>query len=111
MQHHPDLKRWMKDKDKASWILDRCGYVTFSTIDGQGFPHPVSIDVISHDGIREILMTTYRSSAKVRHISSNSKAGISFVREADCVSLTGIAEVIMEKNMVLHGKIWDEELD
>ena len=100
MQHHPDLKRWMKDKDKASWILDKCGYVTLSTIDGQGFPRPVAIDVISHDGIKEIWMTTYRNSAKAMHICSNPKAGISFVREADSVSLTGIAEIITDKDML-----------
>lgn len=94
------LKRWMEAEDKASWILDRCGYVTLSTIDEQGFPRPVAVDVIQHDGIRVIWMTTYCSSAKARHISSNSKVGISFVREADCVSLTGIAEVIVEKNML-----------
>lgn len=44
----------MKDVDKASWILDRCGYVTLSTIDEEGFPRPVAIDVISHDGIRKL---------------------------------------------------------
>lgn len=100
MRHHPDLKRWMKDEDKASWIIDRCGYVTLSTIDEQGFPRPVAIDVIQHDGIRVIWMTTYRNSAKAMHIFSNPKAGISFVREADSISLTGTAEVITEKDML-----------
>ena len=100
MQHQPDLKRWMKDEDKASWIIDRCGYVTLSTIDEQGFPRPVAIDVIQHDGIREIWMTTYRNSAKAMHIFSNPKAGISFVREADSISLTETAEVITEKDML-----------
>ena len=88
MRHHPDLKRWMKDEDKTSWIIDRCGYVTLSTIDEQGFPRPVAIDVTQHDGIREIWMTTYRNSAKAMHIFSNPKAGISFVREADSISLS-----------------------
>ena len=95
-----NLKRWMNDEDKATWILDRCGYVTLSTIDEQGFPRPVAIDVISHNGIRELWMTTYRNSEKARHLSSNPKAGISFVREADSVSLIGIAEIITEKNML-----------
>ncbi len=100
MRHHPDPKRWMKDEDKASWIIDRCGYVTLSTIDEQGFPRPVAIDVIQHDGIREIWMTTYRNSVKAMHIFSNPKAGISFAREADSISLTGTAEVITEKDML-----------
>ena len=91
------LKRWMDDEDKASWILDRCGYITLSTIDEDGCPRPVAIDPIAHDGIREIWMTTYRSSAKVRHLKADPKAGISFVREADSVTLTGTAEAITEK--------------
>lgn len=93
-----NLKRWMKDEDKASWILDRCGYVTLSTIDEQGFPRPVAIDVIAHEGIRELWMTTFRYSEKAKHLAVNPKAGISFVREADSVSLTGIAEIVTEKN-------------
>ena len=92
------LKRWMKDEDKASWILDRCGYVTLSTINEEGFPRPVAIDVIAHEGIREIWMTTYRNSTKARHLMVNRKAGISFVREADSASLTGKAEVVTDKD-------------
>ena len=92
------LKRWMKDEDKASWILDRCGYVTLSTINEEGFPRPVAIDVIAHDGIREIWMTTYRNSAKARHLLRNQKAGVAFVREADSESLTGKAEVVTDKD-------------
>lgn len=98
MQLRSDLKRWMKDEDKASWILDRCGYVTLSTINEEGFPRPVAIDVIAHEGIREIWMTTYRNSAKARHLMVNRKAGISFVREADSASLTGKAEVVTDKD-------------
>ena len=45
MKLRPDLKRWMKNEDKASWILDRCGYVILSTINEEGFPRPVAIDV------------------------------------------------------------------
>ena len=98
IRQQPALKRWMKDEYKATWILDRCGFVILSTIDERGFPRPVAIDVISHEGIREIWMTTFRHSEKAKHLAANPKAGISFVREADSVSLTGIAEVITEKD-------------
>ena len=74
------LKRWMKDEDE------------------EGFPRPVAIDVIAHDGIREIWMTTYRNSAKARHLLRNQKAGVAFVREADSASLTGKAEVVTGKD-------------
>ena len=91
-QYLPTLKRWMKAEDKASWILDHTGYVTLSTIDEEGFPRPVAIDVISHVGIKTIWMTTFRNSNKARQLMKSPKAGISFVHEADSVTLTGIAE-------------------
>ena len=90
IEHHQNLKRWMKDVDKSSWILDRCGYVTLSTIDEEGFPRPVAI----------VWMTTFRYSEKAKHLNANPKAGISFVREADCVSLTGTAKIITGKDML-----------
>lgn len=100
------LKRWMRSENQASWILDHTGYVTLSTIDDEGFPRPVAVDVISHDGIKMIWMTTFRNSNKARHIAKNPKAGISFVHEADSVTLTGIAEVITDKT-ILH-ELWKD---
>ena len=96
------LKRWMPVEEKSSWILDRAGYATLSTIMEDGFPRPVSMDVLRHDGIRELWMTTDRRSRKVRHILSSSKAGISFVHEGDSVSLTGNAEIVDDRE-VLRG--------
>lgn len=91
------LKRWLDPLAQASWILDRCGYVTLSTIDEDGFPRPVAVDVLKHEGIKEIWFTTTLSSRKAKNLKINSKAGLSFVREADSVTLTGIAEVITDK--------------
>ena len=105
-QYLPTLKRWLKAEDQASWILDHTGYVTLSTIDEEGFPRPVAIDVIAHDGIKTIWMTTFRNSNKARQLMKNPKAGISFVHEADSVSLTGIAEVITDKT-TLH-EFWKD---
>lgn len=102
----PTLKRWMWPEKQSSWILDHAGYVTLSTIDDEGFPRPVAIDVISHDDMKTIWMTTFRNSSKARHIAKNPKAGISFVYEADSVTLRGIAEVITDKN-VLH-EFWKD---
>ena len=73
------LKRWMPAGQQASWILTQCGYVTLSTVDGNGYPRPVAIDVLRHDGIAALWMTTSLSSEKVKHLRSNPKAGISFV--------------------------------
>lgn len=91
----------MKDEDKASWLLDRCGYATLSIIDEQGFPQSAAINAIPHHEIREIWMAAYRSLVKAAHISSDSKAGISFVREAGSVSLTGKAEARTDENYCL----------
>lgn len=91
------LKRWMPAGQQASWILTQCGYVTLSTVDGNGYLRPVAIDVLRHNGIAALWMTTSLSSEKVKHLRSNPKAGISFVHEADSVTLTGTAEVITDK--------------
>ena len=99
-QYLPTLKRWMKSEDQASWILDHTGYVTLSTIDEEGFPRPVAIDVIAHDGIKTIFMTTFRNSNKARQLMKNPKAGISFVHEADSVTITGTAEIITDTQML-----------
>ena len=92
------LKRWLSMEDKASWILDHVGYVFFSTVSSSGYPRSVAMDVVKHDGVRELWMTTYYGSEKVRHIRENPKAGISFVHEADSVSLTGRVEIIRDEN-------------
>ena len=89
-----NLKRWMPAVQQAAWILDRCGYVILSTIDGNGFPRPVAIDVLRHDGIATLWMTTSLSSEKVKHLRKEPKAGICYVHEADSVTLTGTAEII-----------------
>ena len=54
----------------------------------------VLLRVIAHDGIKTIWMTTFRNSNKARQLMKSPKAGISFVHEADSVTLTGTAEVI-----------------
>ena len=100
------LKRWMRSENQASWILDHTGYVTLSTIDDEGFPRPVAVDVVSHDGVETIWMTTFRNSNKAKHLVTNPKSGISFVHEADSVTLTGIAEVITDKT-ILH-EFWKD---
>lgn len=94
------LKRWMQPEDQASWILEHSGYITLSTIDENECPRPVAIDVIAHDGIKIIWMTTFRNSNKARHIMRNPKAGIFFVHEADSVTITGTAEVITDTQML-----------
>ena len=81
---------------QAAWILDQCGYVTLSTIDENGFPRPVAIDVLRHDGIATLWMTTSLSSEKVKHLRREPKAGICYVHEADSVTLTGTAEIIAD---------------
>ena len=91
-----NLKRWMPAVQQAAWILDRCGYVILSTIDGNGFPRPVAIDVLRHDGIATLWMTTSLSSEKVKHLRKEPKAGICYVHEADSVTLTGTAEIISD---------------
>lgn len=60
---------------QAERMLDKCGYVILSTVNEYGFPRPVAIDVLRHEGISVIWMTTFLSSEKVKHIRKNAKAG------------------------------------
>ena len=100
-----NLKRWMPAVQQAAWILDQCGYVTLSTIDENGFPRPVAIDVLRHDGIATLWMTTSLSSEKVKHLRQNPKAGICYVHEADSVTLTERLKSLQTwKPAVLSGK-------
>lgn len=92
----PTLKRWMPIKQQAVWVLKQCGYVTLSTINEDGFPRPVAIDVLRHNDIETLWMTTLLSSEKVKHIRLNPKAGICFVHEADSVTLTGKIEILTD---------------
>ncbi len=107
-QENPRLKRWMPVIDKASWILDRSGYAVLATLDDEGYPRPAAMDILHHEEIRTLWLTTFRSSEKARHILRDPRAGLSFVHEADSVSLTGKAELITERSALLS--FWDEGL-
>ena len=82
----------MNAKDNSRTSFDRQA-ATYD-IDGNGFPRPVAIDVLRHDGIATLWMTTSLSSEKVKHLRKEPKAGICYVHEADSVTLTGTAEII-----------------
>ncbi len=60
---------------QAEQTLDQCGYVILNTVNEYGFPRPVAIDVLHHDGISVLWMTTYLSSEEVKHIRKNAKRG------------------------------------
>ncbi len=100
--YFPSLKRWMPVVSKASWILERTGYGVLSTINENGFPVPAAVDIIAGKGIRELWMTTFRSSHKVRNIERNPRCGMCFVHEADSISLAGCAEIITDSWHLQH---------
>ena len=59
-----------KDNSRASFDRQAATY----DIDRNGFPpRPVAIDVLQHDGIATLWMTTFLSSEKVKHIRKNAK--------------------------------------
>ena len=72
---HDDRQFLIKQAER---MLDQCGYVVLSTVNEYGFPRPVAIDVLRHDGISVLWMTTYLSSEKIMHIRKNPKAGICY---------------------------------
>lgn len=79
---------------QAERMLDKCGYVVLSTVNEYGFPRPVAIDVLRHEGISVLWMTTFLSSEKVKHIRKNAKAGICYVHDDNSVAMTGIVKIL-----------------
>ena len=84
---------------QAERMLDQCGYVVLSTVNEYGFPRPVAIDVLRHDGISVLWMTTYLSSEKVKHIRKNAKAGICYVHDDNSVAMTGTVKILTDKDI------------
>ena len=85
----------MNAKDNSRTSFDRQA-ATYD-FDKNGFPpRPVAIDVLRHDGIATLWMTTSLSSEKVKHLRKEPKAGICYVHETDSVTLTGTAEIIYD---------------
>ena len=56
-----DNSRTSFDRQAATYDIDRNGFPP---------PRPVAIDVLQHDGIATLWMTTFLSSEKVKHITS-----------------------------------------
>ena len=84
---------------QAERMLDQCGYVVLSTVNEYGFPRPVAIDVLRHDGISVLWMTTYLSSEKVKHIRKNAKAGICYVDNDNSVTMTGAVKILTDREI------------
>ena len=64
-----DNSRTSFDRQAATYDIDRNGFP----------PRPVAIDVLRHDGIATLWMTTLLSSEKVKHLRKEPKAGICYV--------------------------------
>ncbi len=59
-----DNSRTSFDRQAATYDIDRNGFSP---------PRPVAIDVLRHEGISVLWMTTFLSSEKVKHIRKNAK--------------------------------------
>ena len=93
---HDDRQFLIKQAER---MLDQCGYVVLSTVNEYGFPRPVAIDVLRHDGISVLWMTTYLSSEKIMHIRKNPKAGICYVHNDNSVTMTGAVKILTDREI------------
>lgn len=83
-----------KIKQEAIELLNNCEVVSLASIDEHGYPRPVVISKIKIDGIDTIWFSTGTSSEKTKNFIDNPKAGISFFKEGDSVTLTGTVTIV-----------------
>lgn len=93
-------------EDIAADMLARTENITLASLDQGGFPRPVPMNRLSHQGLRTVWMTTEYSGEKVRHFLRDPRAGLCFYTERGSVSLTGEVEVLREPSLL--ESFWQE---
>lgn len=83
-----------KIKQEAIELLNNCEVVSLASIDQHGYPRPVVVSKIKTDGIDTIWFSTGTSSEKTKNFIDNPKAGVSFFKEGDSVTLTGAITIV-----------------
>lgn len=84
-------------KEKAAAMLHKCGVVSLSSINKEGYPRPVPMAKIKADGISTIWLATGYDAWKTKDFLSNPKSGICFHEGGNSVALTGNIEIIRDE--------------
>jgi general stress protein 26 len=68
-----------------------------SSITENGHPRVCFLIAIKNDGIKTVYFATGTSSKKAKHYKQNPKAGVSFYKGNDSVTLVGSMEILSDK--------------
>ncbi|MDR2465527.1 MAG: pyridoxamine 5'-phosphate oxidase family protein [Streptococcaceae bacterium] len=84
-------------EERATAILESATTITLASVNEEGFPRPMAMIPILHDGIQTIYFETKEregGQTKVNQFQANEKAGIEFHQGIDSVTIFGEIEVI-----------------
>ena len=107
-QYIPSLKHWLSDDMKVDWIVSRSTRAVLSTMDQDGYPHPVEMDLLGHDDGHVFYFSTPISSRKVGHIRGDKRAGVCIARCWDSLSFIGYAEIVDDRE--LKERFWNDSM-
>lgn len=93
-------------KEQATELLQQCEVVILTSVKKEGFPRPVPLSKIHTEGFTEIWMATGKNSVKVKDFSTNPKAGLCFSEKGNSIAMTGVVEIITDKEM--KEKLWQD---
>lgn len=96
----------MNIREKAAKLVNECAEVTLASVSEEGYPRPCVLARIQSDGMNSFYVSTGMNGTKVRHFKGNRKAGASFWRGADSVTLTG--DIAIVEDMDAKRALWQD---
>jgi general stress protein 26 len=83
--------------ESAEKLLKECATCSVSAVTTSGYPRICILGRIKNDGIKTLYFATGTSSNKVRYYHKNPKAGVTFYKGGDSVTLIGNIAVLEDK--------------
>jgi len=91
---------------QAETILNSCKFCSVSSIDENGYPRICILGLIKNEGIKSFYFSTGTSSRKTKNYIKNPKAGVTFYKDGDSITLTGIMKIIKDKK--IKNELWQD---
>ena len=104
----PTLKHWLSDEGKLEWVIGRSSRAVLTTMDAEGYPHSVEMDLLGSDDGHILYFSTPSSARKVVNIRNDPRSGVFIARCWDSVSFIGDAEVV--EDMDRKSRFWDDRM-
>ena len=83
-------------EEKTRQILDECPTITLASVTEAGYPRCAILVQVAHEGFQKIYVSTGTSSRKTAHFRVNPKAGVSFGKGDDGVTLIGKVRILSD---------------